>query len=71
MVTSWVTEELGLQIVETRLDKTFHLLFLTLFTLLLQINPGNPELDLDWGETEWSSLIEAANGVLGHIDGLI
>jgi len=71
MGTGGVTEELSLKVVEAGLDQTFHLLLLALLTLLLEVDARDPELDFDRRKAERPGLIEAADGVLCVVNGLV
>lgn len=55
--TSGVSHELSLEIIQARLNQTFHLLFLTVLAFLLEIDTGDPELNFDRSESERTSLI--------------
>lgn len=66
--TGRVAQELSLQVIQTGLNQTFHLLFLTILALLLKIYAGDPELNLNRREAEGASLIKRANSSLSHID---
>jgi len=62
---------LSVEIVKSTLNESLHFLFLTIFTLLLKVDTGNPELDFDRSQAEGTTLIEGTNGSLSHFDGLI